>query len=68
MKLLTMTELARLTRAELAALYLKIQTDMIDMPEGSEEFAIAEANLESIRAALARRTLTAIRRYGAPSL
>ena len=68
MKLFSMTELANRTRAELAALQEAIQTELLGLTEGTDEYAIAEANLDSIRVTLARRSLMATRRFNSPAL
>ena len=54
MKVLTLTELLRMTRTELCGLLSEIWSAMGDLPEGSPERHNAEANLLKIRWALAR--------------
>jgi hypothetical protein len=55
MRVLTITELMRLTRTELCALLARITNDLPGFPEGSVERANAHVNLGVIRRALARR-------------
>ena len=55
MRVLTLTELMRLTRIELCALLTRITNELPDYPEGSPERDNALTNLRNIRAALARR-------------
>jgi hypothetical protein len=55
MRVLTLTELMRLTRTELFALAARMTTALSEFPEGSYEYAAAYVNLRNIRAALARR-------------
>lgn len=57
MRVLTLTELMRLTRGELCALLTEIANALGDLPDGSPERHSAEANLHKIRWALARRGL-----------
>ena len=54
MRVLTLTELLRLTRTELCTLISEISSGMADLPEGSPELHNAHANLHKIRWALAR--------------
>ena len=54
MKILTLTELLRMTRIELCALLTEIANAMNDLPEGSPDRFTGEANLHKIRWALAR--------------
>jgi len=54
MKVLTLTELLRLTRIELCGLLAEIAAELHILPEGSPERHNAEANLHKIRWALAR--------------
>jgi hypothetical protein len=54
MRVLTLTELLRLTRTELCALITEIASGMADLPEGTPELHNAHANLLKIRWALAR--------------
>lgn len=54
MKVLTLTELLRLTRTELCGLLAEIASGMANLPEGAPERFNAEANLHKIRWALAR--------------
>lgn len=55
MRVLTLTELMRLTRTELFALAARMTTALSEFPEGSYEYATAYINLWNIRRALARR-------------
>ena len=55
MRVLTSTELMRMTRIELCALAARMTTALSEFPEGSYEYAAAHINLRNIRAALARR-------------
>ena len=54
MRVLTLTELLRMTRTELCALITEIASGMADLPEGTPELHNAHANLSKIRWALAR--------------
>ena len=55
MRVLTITELMRLTRTELCALLSRITNELPDFPEGSPDRDNALTNLRNIRWALARR-------------
>jgi hypothetical protein len=55
MRVLTLTELMRLTRIELCALLTRITNDLPAFPEGSVERANALQTLRNIRFVLARR-------------
>ena len=55
MRVLTLTELMRLTRTELCALAAQFTNALADYPEGSPERDNALTNLRNIRWALARR-------------
>jgi hypothetical protein len=55
MRVLTLTELMRLTRIELCALAAQITNVLADFPEGSTERLNAQINLRNIRSVLARR-------------
>jgi hypothetical protein len=55
MRLLTITELMRLTRIELCDLLIRITSALPDFPESSAEHANALLNLGNIRRVLARR-------------
>jgi hypothetical protein len=55
MRLLTLTELMRLTRIELCALAAQITNALPGYPEGSPEREAAQINLRNVRWALARR-------------
>jgi hypothetical protein len=55
MRVLTLTELMRLTRTELCALAAQMTNALADYPEGSPEREAAQTNLCNIRSALARR-------------
>ena len=54
MRVLSQTELSRLSRAELMALLRRISAELAYLPEGSIELRNAHANLQNIRRALAR--------------
>jgi hypothetical protein len=58
MRILTITELMRLTRIELAGLAAKMANKGMLYPEGSPKRAYALINLRNIRYVLARRDLT----------
>lgn len=55
MRVLTPTELMRLTRTELFALAARMTTALSEFPEGSYEYATAYVNLWNIRRVLAQR-------------
>jgi hypothetical protein len=55
MRVLTLTELMRLTRIELCNLLAQITSALAGFPEGSPDWDIALSNLRNIRAVLARR-------------
>lgn len=55
MRVLTLTELMRLTRTELCALAARAANALAEYPEGSPERDNALTNLRNIRWALARR-------------
>jgi hypothetical protein len=55
MRVLTLTDLMRLTRIELCALLRRITNELTEFPEGSVERANAHINLGNIRRVLARR-------------
>jgi len=55
MRVLTLTELMRLTRTELCALAAQVTNALADYPEGSAEREVAQTTLRNIRWALARR-------------
>ena len=55
MRVLTITELLRLTRRELCDLAAHITAELPRYPEGSAELASALTNLRNIRWALARK-------------
>lgn len=54
MRLYTLHELLKLSRAELFALHQRITREMATMPPGFAERLIAEANLRSISRVLSR--------------
>jgi hypothetical protein len=54
MRVWTLNELFRLTRAELFQLHAEITARLGDLPEGSREYLTALANLRLIRRVLAR--------------
>ena len=58
MRVLTLTELMRLTRIELAGLLHRVTNALPDYPEGSPERQNALINLRNIRSVLARHDLT----------
>ncbi|MHB8267488.1 hypothetical protein [Bradyrhizobium sp.] len=58
MRVLTLTELMRLTRTELCGLFTQITSELRTFPEGSPERDTALTNLRNIRCALARRDLS----------
>jgi hypothetical protein len=55
MRVLTLTELMRLTRVELCSLLTQITNELSTFPEGSAERDNALTNLRNIRWGLARR-------------
>jgi len=57
MRVLTLIELFRLTRAELFGLYRDIVNALAAMPDSDPERPIALANLQNIRRVLARPCL-----------
>ena len=57
MRVWTLIELFRLTRAELFGLYRDIVTALAAMPDNNPERPIALANLQNIRKVLARPNL-----------
>jgi len=57
MRVWTLIELFRLTRAELFGLYHEIVNALAVMPDSDPERRIALANLQNIRRALARASL-----------
>ncbi len=54
MRVWTLIELFRLTRAELFGLHWEIVNALAAMPDGDPERPVALANLQNIRRALAR--------------
>jgi hypothetical protein len=58
MRVLTLTDLMRLTRTELCALAARITNELPEFPEGSVERANALINLGNVRRVLARRDLS----------
>jgi hypothetical protein len=58
MKLLTITELMRLSKIELCDLAARITNAFPDLPEGSPERSNAVENLRNIRSMLARRNFS----------
>jgi hypothetical protein len=56
-RVLTITELMRLTRTELCALLTRIMNELPVFPEGSVERANAHITLRNIRFVLGRRDL-----------
>jgi hypothetical protein len=57
MRVWTLIELSRLTRAELFGLYHDIVSGLAAMPDSDPQRPIALANLQNIRRALARPQL-----------
>ena len=57
MRVWTLIELFRLTRAELFRLYQEIVNALAALPDSDPERPIALANLQNIRRALARASL-----------
>ena len=55
MRMLTLTDLMRLTRTELCALQARITSELPNLPERSVERANAHINLCNVRRLLARR-------------
>ena len=55
MRVLTLTELMRLTRIELTSLLQRVTNELPDFPEGSVERDNALMTLRNIRTALTRR-------------
>ena len=55
MRVLTLTELMRLTRIELCGLFTQITNELLAFPEDSPERDNALTNLRNIHGALARR-------------
>lgn len=60
MRILPITELMRLARAELCGLLARIAIELPNFPINSPESAIAHTNLRSIRAALAEKSFQAV--------
>lgn len=58
MRVYSLEELFRLTRAELLGLHHQIARALAQLPEGSPERLTALTNLRNIRRALARPNLT----------
>lgn len=54
MRVLTQSELSRMSRAELAVLLRNIVCELPRLREGSQELHDAHANLQNIRRAMAR--------------
>lgn len=54
MRVLSQSELLRLSRAELMVILRRIASELTALPEGSIELHNAHINLRNIRAALAR--------------
>lgn len=57
MRVISQSELLRLSRIELHALLRRIAAKLPALPEGSHELRIAHLNLHNIRLALARLEL-----------
>jgi len=58
MRVLTLSELMRLSKFELCDLLSRITNRLPDFPEGSAERLAAHINLRNIRCILARRDFT----------
>jgi hypothetical protein len=58
MRVLTITELMKMSKIELCDRLAKITNDLPDYPEDSPERAAAHTNLRNIRLMLARRQFT----------
>lgn len=54
MRVISQSELLRLSRIELHALLCRIAAELPALPEGSHDLRIAHLNLHNIRVALAR--------------
>ncbi|OPH82567.1 hypothetical protein [Nitrobacter vulgaris] len=54
MRVISQSELLRLSRLELTTLLRKIASELPGLPEGSQELRIAHYNLYNIRLTLAR--------------
>ena len=52
MRVITITELRRLTRTQLYSLQVQMQSVLVDLPAGSVEHEFIRATLENIRAVL----------------
>ena len=61
MRVLTQTELSRMTRTELMALLRRLSAALPDLREGSAELREAHFNLTNIRRVLARPSGPALR-------
>jgi len=57
MRVWTLIELFRFTRAELVRLHREIFTQLKDLPQDTDEYRIAVVNLQLIRRVLARPSL-----------
>jgi hypothetical protein len=55
MRVISQTELSRLTRAQLFSLYTQIQVVLADLPQGSPEYEFALGTLNNIKAVLFRK-------------
>ena len=55
MRVISQTELSRLTRAQLFSLYTQIQATLADLASDTPEYQFATAMLANIRLALARK-------------
>jgi hypothetical protein len=68
MRVLTLTELMRLTRTELSGLAARITAALPTLREGSPQRTAAHINLRNIRLVLARRDLSPQPNIGDPRL
>ena len=57
MRIYSMSELFRMTRAELFQLYARTAIELPQLPEGSYDRYVALTNLRGVRHALTRSTL-----------
>jgi len=55
MRVISQTELSRLTRAQLFSLYTQIRAILADLPQGSPEYEFALRTLNNIKIALFRK-------------
>jgi hypothetical protein len=55
MRVISVTELSRLTRAQLFSLYTQMQAVLADLPQGSLEYEFAIGTLNNIKSVLFRK-------------